>query len=541
MSTQERTERTSLARGAAQMTIATAVSRLTGFVRVVVVAAALGTTFLANTYQTANTAPNILFELVAAGVLTSVFVPTFVEYLVQERHDEGWDAANALASVAAVGLVVLFVVLALVAPVVMRVLTLGVRDRALRAQEIALGATFLRLFSPQLVFYGAGMIMTSALQAHRRFAMPAIAPVFNNVVVIGVYLTYAAMRGSSPPSVGGITTAEKFVLGAGTTLGVVAMTVCLIPGLMRLGWRFRFRFDPRHPAVRRGARLGAWALSYAGGYQAGLIVVLVLANKVRGGVAAYQWAYTFFYLPYALFGFPIFSVLFTAMSEHVALQDREGLLRRVEDGLRMLVVILVPTAAALVVIAGPLTQLTLRYGVMTTHGSALVARVLIGFAFGLPTYSAFLTMTRAYYALQDARTPALVNIGAVVIASVTGVVLFFALPNGWSVAGLSLGHSLGFAAGAVVLGWLFARSAGSFLGRDLRIAGRRALGVTLVATLVMLVFRLVIPESSRPWALVNVAVTLGLGSAVYAWGMLKLGSPELERVRSLAARWARRL
>ncbi|MFN2594741.1 MAG: murein biosynthesis integral membrane protein MurJ [Actinomycetota bacterium] len=536
MSTTERAGAGSLARGAAQMTIATAISRATGFIRVVVVAAALGTTFLANTYQTANTAPNILFELVAAGVLTSVFVPTFVEYLVQERREEGWEAANALTSVAAVGLVGLFLILALAAPVVMRVLTLGVRDAALRGQEVAVGATFLRLFAPQVIFYGAGMIMTSALQAHRRFAMPAIAPIFNNIIVIAVYLIYAAMRGSAAPTVAGITTAQKFVLGAGTTAGVIAMTLCLIPGLMRLGWRFRFNFDINHPAVRRGARLGIWALSYAGGYQAGLIVVLVLANRIQGGVAAYQWAYTFFYLPYALFGFPIFSVLFTAMSEHVALQDHEGLLDRVEDGMRMLVVVLIPISAAMIIIAEPLTQVTLRYGVMTTHGATLVAHVLIGFAIGLPTYSAFLTLTRGYYAQQDARTPALVNIGAVAIASVSGVLLFFALPKGWAVTGLSLGHSIGFGVGAVVLGWLFARSAGNFLRRNLRIALKRSVGVTIVASIAMVASRVVIPASSRPGALANVVVTLAVGGALYAWAMLKLGSPELERVRALVGR-----
>ncbi|HZA20258.1 MAG TPA: lipid II flippase MurJ, partial [Actinomycetota bacterium] len=103
----------SLARGAALITVATAASRITGFVRVVVVASAMGTTFLANTYQTANTAPNLIFELVAAGVLTSVFVPTFVDYVVKGRQREGWDAANALTSVALVALVALSLLVAL--------------------------------------------------------------------------------------------------------------------------------------------------------------------------------------------------------------------------------------------------------------------------------------------------------------------------------------------------------------------------------------------------------------------------------------------
>src|ERR671914_2314048 len=224
------------------------------------------------------------------------------------------------------------------------------------------------------------MIMTSALHAHRKFAMPAIAPIFNNLVVIGVYVAYAVMRGNRSPGVDDITTAETFVLGAGTTMGVVAMTVCLIPQLRRLGWRFRFNWNPSHPAVRKGARLGAWALGYAGGYQVGLIVVLLLANRVEGGVAAYQWAYTFFYMPHALFGVPIFNVLFTAMSEQVAYRRDEDLLETMRDGLGMLAFILVPIAAGLIALSGPLSTVTLEYGVMSGAGAALVARVLLAFA-----------------------------------------------------------------------------------------------------------------------------------------------------------------
>ncbi|MEO8322927.1 MAG: lipid II flippase MurJ, partial [Actinomycetota bacterium] len=202
------------------ITLATAVSRITGFIRVIVVAAAMGTTFLANTYQTANTAPNLIFELVAAGVLTSIFVPTFVEYLVKGEEKEGWDAADALTSVALAGLVVIAALMALAAPLIMRVLTIGVDDAALRDGEVRLGATFLRLFAPQVIFYGAGMIMTGALHARRRFALAAVAPIFNNVVVIGAYLLYTSMRGSKVPSVDGIGTGEilranRFVFACG--------------------------------------------------------------------------------------------------------------------------------------------------------------------------------------------------------------------------------------------------------------------------------------------------------------------------------------
>ena len=520
----------SLARGAAVITFATALSRVTGFVRVVVVAGAMGTTFLANTYQTANTAPNVVFELVAAGVLTSIFVPTFVEYLVRGEQEEGWEAGNALASVALVGLALIALVLAFAAPLVMRLLTIGVENGALREREIELGATLLRLFAPQVAFYGAGMIMTGALHAHRRFALPAIAPLLNNVVVIAVYLTYAALRAGRPPSVATITHGETLVLGIGTTLGVVAMTLCLVPQLVRMGWRFRFRFDLSHPAVRKGARLGAWALGYAGGYQAGLIVVLMLANRVEGGVAAYQWAYTFFYLPHALFAVPIFSVLFTAMSEHVARSEATGLQEKLRDGLGMLVFVLAPVAVALLVLAGPLATLTLRYGAMTEAGATLVARCLGAFALGLPAYSIFLVFTRAFYAIGDTKTPALVNAGAVALASVAGALLFSVAPDGWEVPGLALGHSAGFGAGAAVLASGFAHRAGRVRSTQLMASTLTATVAAVAAGGVMAFASWFVPGSGIGGALLSLVVAGVAGAAAYAALMWWAKSRELERV-----------
>jgi putative peptidoglycan lipid II flippase len=496
----------------------------------------MGTTFLANTYQTANSAPNVLFELVAAGVLTSVFVPTFVSYLVKGEHREGWEAADALTSVALVGLTVLTALIVVAAPIVMRILTIGVQEPVVRAQEIALGATFLRLFAPQVIFYGVGMIMTAALQAHRRFAMAAIAPIFNNVVVIGIYLIYAAMRGGAGPSISGVTTAQEWVLGAGTTLGVAAMTVCLAPQLVRLGWHFRFRFDLSHPAVKKGARLGLWALSYAGGYQAGLIVVLVLANKVQGGVAAYQWAYTFFYLPHALFAVPIFNVLFPEMSEHVAKGEESRLVQRLRDGLKMIAFILLPTAAILLATAGPLANITLQYGVMTGAGAAMVARVIAGFSIGLPGYSTFLVLTRGYYAMADTRTPALVNAATVVIASLVGALLFAVLPQRWSVAGLAIGHSIAFTIGAVTLGVLLGRRTHPLADPSFFDSVRRSVLVTVAATLVMAAAVWQLSGPDKVQSLVSLAVAVVAGVAVYAGVMTRLRSPELARVGALIGR-----
>ena len=488
---------------------------------------------MANTYQTANTAPNVLFELLAAGVLTSVFVPTFVEFIVSRRRDEGWVVADILSTAAVLALCGLSLLLALAAPLVMRLLTIGVEDGPVRADEIRVGASLLRLFAPQVILYGAGMIMTAALHAHRRFGLAAAAPIFNNVVVIVVYLAYARMRSGSPPSIHTVDPAEIWLLGLGTTAGVLAMTAVLLPPLRRLGWRFRPRWDPHHPVLRRSARLGVWALGYAGGYQAGLIVVLVLANRIEGGVAAYQWAYTFFYMPHALLSVPIFSVLFTAMSEHVAKGEPQAVAERIRSGLSMLLFLLIPVAIALVAIAQPLARLTLLFGVMTPVGAGLVGRVLAAFAIGLPTFSIFLVYTRAFYAIGETKVPALLNGVAVLVASVSGAVLFLVFPSRWAVPGLALGHSLGFAVGAWMLALAFRRRHPGVGGVPIGVAIR-----STAAGLSMLVF--LVPASARALATggrLGTAAWLILGgvagSVIYLMGMLALGSEEPRRIAAL--------
>lgn len=512
------------------ITLATALSRVTGFLRVVAAAAAMGTTFLANTYQSANTAPNLVFELFAAGVLTSVFVPTFVDHLVRGEREQSWAAANVLTSVALVALVAIASVVAIGAPWLMRLFLLGVDDPQQHAATLDLGTRFLRLFAPQVVFYGAGMIMTAALHAHRRFTMAALAPILNNLVVIGVYLSYASMRSSSDVRVGAISDAEVMLLGLGTSAGVVAMTICLIPSLRKLGWRYRFRFDLSHPAVKRGARLGIWALSYAGGYQAGLIVVLILANRIAGGVAAYQWAYTYFYLPHALFGVPIFHVLFTAMSEHVSRGERSALVDRLRDGLGMLWFILVPVAVGSFVLAEPLARATLEYGAMTPRGTQMVARTLAAFSVGLPTFSTFLVLTRAFYALSDTKTPALANLATVAVASLCGLLAFELATDPWAVPGLAAGHSVGALFGCLLLGRALSSRLGSFFVGGLRASLSRSLVAGVPTALVMWVGVGFFDPQGRAGSLLACAVVAALGGATYALVSKMLGAPELDRL-----------
>jgi putative peptidoglycan lipid II flippase len=324
------------------------------------------------------------------------------------------------------------------------------------------------------------------------------------------------------------------VLGAGTTLGVVAMTAVLAPQLYSLGWRPRWRWEPRNPAVAKAARLGVWALGYAGGYQAGLIVVLLLANRIEGGVAAYQWAYTFFYVPHAILGVAIFNVLFPTLSEQFARGDDMRFARRLTDAAEMLAFVLLPVAVLLVVSGDAIAHSVLSFGAMTSAGAALVGRTLAAFGLGLPAYSGFLALSRAFYARGDARTPALINALAIVVSASSGAVLFTVLGDAWSVPGLAAGHSLGFAVAAVL--------GASLLRRRLPLKAwitpsvKRSAGVAAAAGAAMVAARVLVPVSPGLDALFSLGATGLTGVLVYALAMRTLGARELTLIVSVLRR-----
>jgi putative peptidoglycan lipid II flippase len=224
------------------------------------------------------------------------------------------------------------------------------------------------------------------------------------------------------------------------------------------------------------------------------------------------------------------------MSEHVARKEEGAYLARLQDGLAMLFFILIPTAAFLLVAAGSLARVTLEYGVMTVSGAGLVARVLAAFAIGLPAYSAFLVLTRAYYALGDARTPAIVNAVTVVISSCLGALLFYGLGDRWAVPGLAVAHSVAFAAGAVILTYTLSGRAGRVFEGELKASAARSSLVGGVALAVMAGVHVLLPESSKVEAVANLAGTGAAGALAYLGGMARLHSAELQRAAGLVRR-----
>jgi putative peptidoglycan lipid II flippase len=514
------------------MAVGTTLSRVTGFLRLSAMAAALGVALpRTDAYNVANNTPNIIYELVLGGILTSVFVPVFVEWLNARGRDEAWDVARSVMTIAIVVLSAIMVVTIVAAPWIVRLYTVNVPPNQ-AASERALATFFLRWFMPQIVFYGLGAVAAGLLNAHKRFAVPMFAPVLNNLVVIATMIVFAALPGPSHPTADGITVAQRYVLAIGTTFGVVGMTFALWPSLRRLGFRFRWRLDWRSEGVRRIARLATWVFLYVLLNQLGLLQVIVLAAG-RTGYTAYIAAFMLFQLPHAIIAVSIMTALLPTLSGHWAAGERSAFRSLLARGLRSTAFIVIPAALGYIVLAQPIVRLLLEHGATHRAGAHLVAVVLVFFSIGLFSYSAFQLLLRAFYAMQDTRTPALINIGAVTLNVIVNFVYFHFL----GVKGLALGHATAYTFAAVVSVIILRRRMGGIEGATIvRGLGKIvvAAGATAgVAYLVSTAIGHAVSTSSIAGQMVQVLGSVTAGLAVFLVAAWALRIEDLQLLKGL--------
>lgn len=478
------TEGRLLARNTTVMATGTLLSRLTGFGRLAAMTAAFGVVEgpLADAYNKANVAPNIVYELVLGGVLSSVLIPILVDTLRRDTTEHR-HVSNAVATLAGLVLVVLAVVAIIAAPLLAVLFTWGASGPPAEVAELRrVVAVFLRLFMPQVLFYGLTTIWTAYLNAHRHFAAPMFSPVLNNLVVIAVLLLYGqTVDFTAVAELGLLSSGQLWWLGLGTTAGIAAMTAPLWPAARRHGWRWRPTLDWRHPMVRRVGRLGSWAIVYVIINQVGFLSVILLTSAVpgEGSFAAYIAAFMFFQLPHGIYAVSVMTALVPPMSEAAAAGELARFREHLARGIRATALLIVPAAIGLAVLASPIVRLLLERGAFTASSTALVSSVLTAFAVGLPSFSIFQLFLRAHYALQDTRTPALVNVGAVGANIVANVALFLALPGQWKVVGLAAGHALAYTVGAAVFALLLRRRVGGLGGRPLAAALARIVAAAL--------------------------------------------------------------
>jgi len=516
---------TSLVRSSAVVAVGTALSRVTGFVRIAAIAYALGASTLAGTYSYANEAPNIVYELLLGGVLTATLVPLFVRHF--EARDD--DASSAVFTVAMVVLALITVLGVVAAPWIVDLYTLNVHGSNVAAQQ-ELATDLLRLFMPQIFFYGIVTLATAMLNARRRFLAAAFAPVLNNVVVIAVFLALPRIADGSL-TVRNVLDDDGLILliGLGTTAGVMVMALALLPPLARLHAHLRFLPAWRHPAVRTMLRLSGWTVGYVVANQIALLVVTVLANGTDGGPFIYISAYAFFQLPHGLFAVSLMTTFTPEMARAAARRDRRALRTQLSRGLRLATIVIVPAAALYVGLARPIIVALLQRGAFSGADASVVADTLVAFAVGLLPFSLYLFAMRAFYARHDTFTPFCINC----VENAVNIALAFPLYAWLGIPGLALAFSLAYLVGALVtLGVLELQ-----LGR---VADRR-LGVTLVKALlagaaaagVSWAVGELIGWDTTAEAFASMIIGALVGGAVYLGGLALLRVDELSALGAL--------
>ncbi len=518
----------SLLAASAMPAVGTTLSRVTGLVRVGALTYALGLTTIADVYNLANTTPNILYELVLGGVLSSTLVPLFVRTL----DDADDDTASVVTTVAFSAIVAMTLLGVLLAPWVNRLFALPL-EGAERAQQLELGDDFLELLIPQILFYGVTTLVTALLHARRRFAPPAFTPVLTNLVTAAAAVIAAQWFARAGAEMG-----QVYVLGLGTTAGVAVMAIALVPFIRRAGITLRWRFQPRHPAVRSVLRLSGWTVGFAAANQISLLLILTLARgQDAGTVSAYQYAFIFFQLPHGLIAVSLMTAILPELAEAAVDRDDRAYIARFREGTSLLLTFLLPAAVGLLFIGEPLIRIFLQRGSFTAEDTTRTTQMLLGFAIGLPAFSLYLYCVRAFFARRDTRTPFFLN----VVQNVINVALIIPFTQLWGPEGLAVAYSVSYWVIAVLTLYVLNRRVPQLLTVRAMWPLLRSVGVGVAVLFALVATEVVLGDQVGPVVQLVVEVLVAVAVFVPVTLMLKPKGfePAIDRLRQGARRRGR--
>jgi putative peptidoglycan lipid II flippase len=504
--------------------LGTATSRVTGFLRILVLGWAIVPVIdgeadgrLSDAYNLANTTPNIIFELVLGGILSATLVPIFTRAF----EDRDRKAIDAIVGTSLVLLAALTVVATAAAPLIVWVYT-AARDTPDASEYRSVATKLAFLFLPQIFFYGLMSVTSALLNAKRRFFAAAWAPVLVNVIVI-VGLVIARASVSGVPSLDTAKGDGRLVLllGLGETAGVIAMALVMLPALRHARIHLRPHFDPSHAAVREVVRLSGWTVGYVVANQVALAIITVLAQRNAGGLTAYTTMFIFFQLPHGLLAVTVMTTFTPDLSAAAGREDWRRFRISLRTGVRVIVALLIPAATIYAVLAGSATHLSGRFADLDD-----AAPVLRAFAVGLVGFSSYLFVLRGFYARKDTRTPFRLN----VLQNGLNIVLAIAFVGPWGVPGLAWAYSISYLVAAVVSWRTLARMVpGGLRSELLTPVIARALVAALVMGVTMWLARDLAGGENGWAAITRLAVAGFLGLVVYGATLIGLGGMDPRR------------
>jgi putative peptidoglycan lipid II flippase len=496
----------SLLKSSALMAAGTLVSRLTGFVRSLVITAALGAALLGDSYTIAYTLPTMIYILTVGGGLNSVFVPQLVRSM-KDDEDGGEAYANRLLTLVMVALGVIVALAVFAAPWLIHMMSPTIAEDT-AANSVAV--TFARYCLPTIFFMGVHVVMGQILNARGKFGAMMWTPVLNNIVMIFTFGMFIWVYGTSAESQMGVQTIPPEgvrLLGIGTLLGLVVQALAMIPYLREAGFRFRPRFDWKGHGLGKTVKLAKWTVLFVLANQAGVIVVTQLATsagKLSGkdgtGFLAYSNAQLIWGMPQAIITVSVMAALLPRISR-AAHDDDPGAVRDdISQGLRNSAVAIVPVAFAFLALGLPMC--TLLYASAGTEAARSMGFILMAFGLGLIPYSVQYVVLRGFYAYEDTRTPFYNTVIVAAVNAAASALCYLVLPARWAVVGMAASYGLAYAVG-VGIAWRRLRNR---LGGDLD-------GAHVVRTYARLCLA-AIPAAALGGG-VGFAVLLGLGEGAF--------------------------
>ncbi len=449
----------SIGRASTLIAAGTIISRLTGFVRSIVLVGAVGSvgSQAADAFAVANQLPNNIYALISTGLLTAVVVPQIVQ--AAAHADGGRAFISKLFTLGTVALIVTTAAATAAAPWLVQLY-----GDKFAPDQLALATAFAYWCLPQLLFYGLYALLGEILNARRVYGPFTWAPIVNNIISIAGFGVFIAVFGGPITLVADWTPGMIAVLAGTATLGIVIQAVVLMLFWVRAGLRLRPDFVWRGIGLRNVARLAGWTfLMVLAGQVAGVFQTRAMSG-VSGeapGVAVLTNSILLFMLPYSVFVFSIGTAYFTQLSEHAAAGRRDDVQRDIGRSIRILTFFIVLSTAVLLAAAVPASRIFTE----TATDAAAASWVLIGLVVGLIPQTLLFVIGRTFYAYNDTRTPFWYTLVQASLVIVGALLAGATLPAGFVTAGVALAQSLAIVVQLALAAWLLRRKLGSIATR----------------------------------------------------------------------------
>jgi putative peptidoglycan lipid II flippase len=485
--------------------------KLLGLARAILVSRVFGTSGDFDAFTAANQLPELFVALISGGALAAAFIPVYSAYLNSDRARQSAQLASATLTLVFLALVVISATGILFASAVT-----GILVPDFSPEQQALTASLMRIILVQTTIFGVSGVLSSILNAHQHFVLPALAPsMLHAGYLFGLFVL--------------VPTYGVHGLAWGTVLGGLLHVAIQIPGLIRHGFRYRPMLGLELSGVREIIRLMGPRMVTLGAVQlADLFLLRLLSGLEAGSTSAYFYGYYLQQLPETLLGTAIAIVIFPTLAEMFNTRDREGLKLTATAALRIIWTLTVPAAAGLVLLGQPAIRLVLERGAFDANSTLLVYRVMVFFSVRVVSEATLEIVARLFYAQHDTRTPMVAKIGWLI----TNVVLAYLLVEGLGLGGIALASTIAFTLESAVLLYLNHRRLGGLVGYGLFPAMGRALLASAVMSGVIVALRQVLTGD-----VVFLAAAAPIGLLVYLLVGRLLGAEEISTlIRLIRAR-----